>query len=95
MARGVTFFPAVGEKARPLAEKIRSSSRRSAASFAKRPTTTVRAGAQAQLCDDVVIYDLSGSDDNTGPSTAGPTRSHSHSRRAGSDRRTRRSTPRL
>src|SRR5262245_37620502 len=67
MARCVTFFPAVDKDGRRRADRIAALVKRLGYDLREDTTYTVRAGSQAQLCDDVVIYDLSGLDGRTGP----------------------------
>ena len=67
MTRSVTLFPAVGKDGRQRADRIGALVRKLGYNLREETTYTVRAGNQAQLCDEVVIYDLSGIDDRTGP----------------------------
>lgn len=67
MKRCVTLFPAVDEDGRRRADRIGALVRKLGYDLREETAYSVRAGAQAQFCDDVVIYDVSGKDDRTGP----------------------------
>ena len=67
MVRVATFFPALGTGGRQRANTIRSIAAEFGYLYREETNYTVRAGLQAQFCDDVVIYDLSGNDDSNGP----------------------------
>jgi hypothetical protein len=67
MERVVTLFPALDVDGRRRANVIRKLVTDLGYRYREETNYTVRAGIQAQLCDDVAIYDLSGNDDSDGP----------------------------
>jgi hypothetical protein len=67
MDRVATLFPALGSEGQHRAAAIRAMVTQLGYRYREERRYTVRAGMQAQLCDDVAIYDLSGNDDSDGP----------------------------
>src|SRR6266849_4100286 len=67
MERVATLFPALDTEERQRANAIRSMVTEFGYLYREETNYTLRAGLQAQFCDDVAIYDLSGNDNSDGP----------------------------